>query len=56
MTNHNFLVDHIGERKGAEELREGLIDYRVFVLGFNLTLESLDMLDLLGLVVASCQM
>ena len=53
MADHNTLIDNIGQWQMAEELRKGLIDPNIFILGFYLSLEAIDMIDLFGLMVSS---
>ena len=56
MADHNFLVDDISQRKPAEKFRKSFIDSRIFILGFDLSLETINMVDLFGFVVAASHM
>ena len=56
MADHDFFVNDIGKWQSAEELREGLVDSIVFVLGLDLSFESIDVVDLFGLMVSSGHM
>ena len=56
VADHDLLIEDICKWQRAEELREGFINTDVLVLGFYFSFEAVDMVDLLGLVVASRHM
>lgn len=53
MTNHHFFIDDVGQRQGAEQLRESFIHSLIFKFCLNLTFEPVDVVDLFGFVVAA---
>lgn len=56
MTDHHSLVDDISQRKPTEKFRKSFIDSGIFVLGLDLSLETINMVDLFGFVVAAGHM
>lgn len=56
MADHHLLVEDVGKREVAEELGEGFVDSRIFVLGLDFSLEAIDHIHLLSLVVSSGHM
>jgi len=53
VADHDLFVDDIGQWKSAEELRERFIDSWIFILGLDFSFETVNVVDLLGLMVSS---
>ena len=56
MTDHDLLIEDIGNGQRTEQLRERLVDSNILILMVDLSLEAIDHVDLFSLMIAPSHM